>query len=105
MNALVAIDHVSKDSVLNEVARVVRDVIGEEWASDIPISLTSSFADDLELESIEFVALAERLKEKYGKKVDFAGWLAKKELKEIIGLRVGDLVEFIAACLSKSETA
>ena len=105
MNALVAIDHVSKDSVLNEVARVVRDVIGEEWAREIPISLTSSFADDLELESIEFVALAERLKEKYGKKVDFAGWLAKKELKEIIGLRVGDLVEFILQCLSKSETA
>ena len=105
MNAAIAIDHVSKDSVLNEVARVVRDVIGEEWASDIPILLTSSFADDLELESIEFVALAERLKEKYGKKVDFAGWLAKKELKEIIGLRVGDLVEFILQCLSKSETA
>jgi acyl carrier protein len=105
MTAAVSMNHVSKDSILAEVARLVREVIGEEWATDIPILLTSSFADDLELESIEFVALAERLKEKYGKKVDFAGWLAKKELKEIIGLRVGDLVEFIAACLSKSETA
>src|SRR5262245_42730782 len=50
-----------QDEVLSEVAALVREVIGEEWAGDIPITMTSSFADDLELESIEFVALAERL--------------------------------------------
>lgn len=93
-----------REEVLEEVAALVREVIGEEWAGDIPITMASSFADDLELESIEFVALAERLKQKYGKKVDFAGWLAKKELKEIIGLNVGDLVELIVQCLSKPET-
>ena len=93
-----------QDEVLEQVAVLVREVIGEEWAGDIPITMTSSFADDLELESIEFVALAERLKQKYGKKVDFAGWLAKKELQEIIALKVGDLVELIVQCLSKPET-
>jgi acyl carrier protein len=95
----------NEKEVLGEVANLVREVIGEEWVSDVEITLNSSFADDLELESIEFVALAERLKVKYGKRVDFAGWLAKKELKEIIGLKVGDLVGFIVECLSKSETA
>jgi acyl carrier protein len=95
----------NEKEVLGEVANLVRDVIGEEWVNDIDITLNSSFADDLELESIEFVALAERLKTNYGKRVDFAGWLAKKELKEIISLKVGDLVGFIVECLSKSETA
>lgn len=91
--------------VLEEIARMVRDVIGEEWADDVPITLTTSFAHDLELESIEFVALAERLKEHYGKGVDFAGWLSGMELKQIIELRVGQLVEFIVRCLSQSGTA
>jgi acyl carrier protein len=95
----------NEQDVLSEVATLVREVIGEEWVNDVAITLSSSFADDLELESIEFVALAERLKMKYGKRVDFAGWLAKKELKEIISLKVGDLVGFIVECLSKSETA
>jgi acyl carrier protein len=95
----------NEKEVLGEVAKLVREVIGEEWVNDVTITLSSSFADDLELESIEFVALAERLKTKYGKRVDFAGWLAKKELKEIISLKVGDLVGFIVECLSKSETA
>jgi acyl carrier protein len=95
----------NEQEVLGEVASLVREVIGEEWVNDVDITLSSSFADDLELESIEFVALAERLKSKYGKRVDFAGWLAKKELKEIISLKVGDLVGFIVECLSKFETA
>jgi len=104
MNATLSTDQQNEEAILLVVAALVREVIGEEWAVDVTITLQSSFANDLELESIEFVALAERLKEKYGKKVDFAGWLAKKELREIIELRVGDLVELIVRCLSKSET-
>ena len=91
--------------VLEEVARMVREVIGEEWAEEVPITMATSFARDLELESIEFVALAERLKSRYGKSVDFAGWLAGMELKQIIELRVGELVEFIVGCLSRATTA
>lgn len=94
-----------EDEVLQEVASIVREVIGEDWADDLDITMTSSFANDLELESIEFVAMAERLKKKYGKAVDFAGWLSKKELKDILALRVGDLVGFIVECLSKPTTA
>ena len=60
--------------------------------------LETSFEKDLELESIEFVALAEKLQERYGKSVDFVGWLSSKELDEIIGLTVGELVEFIVRC-------
>jgi acyl carrier protein len=89
-----------KEKVLMTLAALLRETIGEEWAQDMPITLDTSFNEDLELESIEFVALAERLQVEYGKSVDFAGWLANKELGEIIGLRVGQVVDFIVACLS-----
>jgi acyl carrier protein len=60
--------------------------------------METSFAKDLELESIEFVALAEKLQERYGKGVDFVGWLSGKVLDEIIGLTVRELVEFVVRC-------
>ena len=55
--------------------------------------------DDLELESIEFVALAEELTERYGEQVDFVGWLADLELDALVTMTVGQLVEFVAGCL------
>ncbi len=96
---------VNEGEVLDDVARMVRDVIGEEWAQDVPITMTTSFSRDLELESIEFVALAEKLKTKYGKSVDFVAWLSGMELRQIIALEVGQLVGFISSCLSQPRTA
>jgi acyl carrier protein len=96
---------VQRESVLTVVGATVREVIGEEWATDIEITMVTSFSADLELESIEFVAIAERLKAHYGREVDFAAWLAGMELKEILGLRVGALVEYIVQCLSKPTAA
>jgi acyl carrier protein len=93
----------NSEAVLSEVARMVRDVIGEEWVEEVPITMTTSFARDLELESIEFVALAEQLKERFGRSVDFAGWLAGMELNQVIELKVGELVDFIVRCLSQRE--
>jgi len=46
------------------------------------------------------VALAEKLQETYGERVDFVSWLSQMELDAIIGLTVGDVVEFIESCLS-----
>lgn len=97
--------HDTPESVLALVAKLVREVIGEDWANDLDITMATSFSDDLELESIEFVSLAERLKEVFGERVDFAGWLARMDLQEIIDLKVGTLTEYIVRCLSKSTTA
>ena len=92
-------------TVLDTVAAILREVIGEAWADELEITRETSFSRDLELESIEFVALAERLGTEYGGRVDFTGWLSEMELERIIGLRVGDVVEFIEACLSSRKTA
>ena len=62
--------------------------------------MDTSFNADLELESIEFVALAEKLQHRYGERIDFVGWISNKSLDDIIALTVGDLVRFIASCRS-----
>ena len=96
---------VLKEEVLSTVAGILREVIGEAWIRDFEIGPQTSFSQDLELESIEFVALAEKLQARYGRRVDFAGWLSGMELDQIIDLRVGQVVEFIAGCLCSSATA
>ena len=83
---------------LGVVAGFIREVIGEDWVQDTEIRMETSFGDDLEFESIEVVALSEKLQDRYGEGVDFVGWLSGMELDEIINLRVGQLVEFIDSC-------
>jgi len=85
--------------ILRTVERLILEVAGDELAVLGPMTMETSFSTDLELESIEFVALAELLQNHYGARVDFVGWLSGKPLDAIIGLTVGDLVEFIASCL------
>lgn len=90
----------SKKQILNNVSKILKEVVGEDWIQDIDIDLGTSFNDDLELESIEFVALAESLQNHYGDNANFIDWLSTKELEEIIGLKVGDLVEFLEDSIS-----
>lgn len=82
-------------TILATVERLVTEVAGDEILLAGPLTLATSFNGDLELESIEFVALAEKLQQHYGDRVDFVGWISTKELDQIIALTVGDLVDFI----------
>ena len=90
----------TSDEVLAEVRLLLVDVIGDDFLLDTEIELDTSFNEDLELESIEFVALSERLLERYGSQVDFVAWMAEMDLDEIIALTVGELVDFIVTSLS-----
>ena len=94
-----------REEVRDKLADIIREVVAEDWIAEVAIGDDTSFNEDLELESIEFVALAERLQAEFGQGVDFAGWLAGKELAEIVQLRVGEVVDFIVACLSSSNAA
>jgi acyl carrier protein len=85
----------SPEAVLATVSQLVREVIGDDGGLGPPITRGTSFNADLELESIEFVALAEKLQLHYGTSVDFAGWLSRMDLHEILALRVGQLVDHI----------
>jgi acyl carrier protein len=94
-----------KTEILQRLAAALREVIDEPWVRELTIGPETSFSEDLELESIEFVTLAEKLQGEYGGRVDFAAWLASMELQQIIALRVGEVVEFIAGCLTSAKTA
>jgi acyl carrier protein len=82
------------------VRELIGAAIGEEYLEVIEIDMDTSFADDLEMESIEFVAMAEDLRARYGEKVDFAAWLAEMDIDEIIALSVGDVVRFVSRALA-----
>jgi len=86
------------EDVLRTVEQLLIEVVGDELTLVGPITMETSFNADLELESIELVALAEKLGEHYGPSVDFVAWISAKELDQIIALTVGELVEFIVSC-------
>ena len=94
----------TRTETLATVERLVREVMDDEAGLGPPIGMDTSFSNDLELESIEFVALAEKLQERYGSGVDFAGWLSGMELDRILSLSVGDLVGFIEACRQEARS-
>jgi acyl carrier protein len=71
-------------------------VIGDPALRHTEISMDTTFGRDLELESIEFVALADRLRTELGDRVDFVEFLADKNVDEIVSLTVGDVVRYVA---------
>jgi acyl carrier protein len=99
MTDAAAPDGVTTESVLAEMERILVDVVGEDLLLDGPIAMDTSFDADLQLESIEFVALSEQLLVTYGERVDFVTWLAGMELDDIIALTVGDVVGFVVSSL------
>lgn len=84
--------------IFDTVVNTIREVAGDAIDIDRPVSRATSINDDLELESIELVVIAEKLQEIYGDGVDFADWLSEKEIDEIIGLTVGDIADYIEQC-------
>lgn len=86
--------------IVATISAAIHEIIGEEDDVALDVTADSSFSEDIEIESIEFVALAERLQACYGERIDLIGWLGELDLDEIIDLTVGELAAFIAACLS-----
>lgn len=83
--------------ILAAVADIIRRTVAEDWIEDYDIRADTRFNDDLELESIEFVKIADALQAHYGRQLDISGWLSGKSIQELIGLSVGDLAGYIAA--------
>ena len=91
-------DEQPTDAVLAVVGDLLADVVGAEVLAEIPLGRSTRFDADLELESIEFVALADRIQEHFGARIDVVSWIGAMDLEAIIDLSVGDLVDFIVAC-------
>jgi acyl carrier protein len=63
--------------------------------------MDTTFGRDLELESIEFVALADRLRTELGNRINFVEFLADKSVDEMVSLTVGDVVRYVAMRLEE----
>lgn len=90
-----------EDAVLAYMRRHLGAVIGDPELLHTEITMDTTFGGDLELESIEFVALAERLRTQFGERVNFVAFLAKKGVDDMVSLRVGDVVRYVASCLQE----
>ncbi|KFZ78834.1 acyl carrier protein [Amycolatopsis sp. MJM2582] len=87
-------------TVLADLTVMLRELLEEYGLDDAEIGRDTKFHDDLELESIDLVTLSGRLRDHYGDKVNFAEFIAERELDEIIALTVGELVDHVVASLA-----
>ena len=84
-----------KDVLFEELKQFISDIIGADIVEELDVNRESNFTRDLEMDSIEIVAFAEKVKVKYGQGLDFAGWLSAMSLEQLIDLKIGDIVDFI----------
>ena len=87
-------------SVLDEIVGILAEVLGEDFLLDTEITPDTSFSDDLALESIEFVALSEKLQEHYGERVNLVAFISDMDIDAIMAITVGQLVGYIEAQLA-----
>lgn len=85
----------SNDELFAEIAGLLRDVTGMSAEQAARIAPDSALEGDLGLESMELVELGERMREAFG--VDLTAHVAELDIDELIGLRVADLVDYVAA--------
>lgn len=90
----------SPDAAVGEIVDALVEVIGDEFLLDVEVTPATTFGGDLGLESIEFVALAEQLTNRYGGAVDFTAFLAGLTIDEILALTVGQVANHIVASLA-----
>lgn len=85
-----------KITIFLELRQFIVDIIGADVADEIDINPTSTFTSDLEMDSIEIVAFAEKVKAKYGEGIDFTTWLSEMDLNDLVNLKIEDIINYIA---------
>jgi acyl carrier protein len=90
------------DDVRTTVEGSIVAVVGRWYYDECNVNLDSTFAEDIELESMEVMEIAERLIETYEGRVDFVTWFSSMELEELVELTVGDVIRFIVSSIEQA---
>ncbi|WP_407840930.1 acyl carrier protein [Streptomyces sp. DSM 116496] len=90
--------------ILAEITGMLVEIVGDEHLLADEVTMKTTFNEDLALESIEFVALAELLHHRYGAGVDLMGFLSEKDMDDILAMSVGELVAHIGRITHASLT-
>ncbi len=91
-----------KNELFEELKQFISDIIGADIVEELDITPQSSFTKDLEMDSIEIVAFAEKVKAKYGN-IDFAGWLSGMDLDQLVSLDLSNIIDFIVNANSSNK--
>jgi acyl carrier protein len=83
-------------AIMRDITAVIREAVAEDWIQEFEIGANTSFNDDLDLESVEFVTIAAGLQQHFGEQIDLIGWLSTKSFDDLISLRVGNIAEFVS---------
>ncbi len=97
MDTATLISTQQSEKVFKQISNFVADIIGHDVVEEIGISKDSIFTKGLEMDSIEIVAFAEKVKKKYGREIDFISWISKMEFQELYNLSVGQVVDYIVS--------
>lgn len=99
---MTATQPVTAQTVLEVIRSIVAELLGDYGLDDdLEITADTTFHEDLGLESIDLVTVGAQLAERYGAQVNLAEFLAEKELDDVIGLRIGVLVDFVVAAANE----
>jgi acyl carrier protein len=81
--------------VFLQLKEILAELLGADVAEIVGIREDSSFVADLEMDSIQIVAFAERVNAMYDN-VNFIGWLSKMPIFKMARLTVGAVAGYIA---------
>lgn len=93
---------VTVDSVFAELVGMLGAMLEEFGVEPDEIGMETQFHDDLEMESIDLVALSGLLRQRYGDAVNFAQFIASLELEQIMRVSVGELAHFVVRSLEEA---
>jgi acyl carrier protein len=95
MTAETAVVGAPDTELFAEIAGILLAVTGADTDRAATITPNSALEGDLGLESLEVVAVDERLRDRYGDRVDLLAFVAELDIDELIGLTVADLVRYV----------
>ena len=84
------------ERLLAEFVEMLLEVTGEDGGWAATITAANRLEGDLQLESVELIALGELLRSRYGEGVDLRAFVAGLDIDQIIGLTVGDVLDYLA---------
>jgi acyl carrier protein len=88
---------VSAPALVEEIAGLLRDAVGEDGAWQAGIGPHTRLDGDLFLDSVELAALSAALRRRYGDQVDLAGHVAGLDIDAIIDLTLAQVADLVAA--------
>ncbi|MBD8505119.1 acyl carrier protein [Hoyosella sp. G463] len=94
---------VSEDEVFDAIVGMLAEMLELFDVDPSDVTRDTEFHDDLEMESIDLVALSGLLRERWGDRVNFAQFIAGMELEQIMHVTVGQLVDFVVESLRSTE--